>query len=375
MINTSDLKNCCGCMACVSACPVDAIRPSVDKNGFSVPFVDTEKCIFCGACDKICAFDREKQTVQNVLGAYAFQLADKEALKNSTSGGAFTALSDAVLSSGGVVCGAVMDGFTVKHVFAEDKEGRDAMRLSKYVQSDTTDVFEEVKRLLSGGRQVMFTGTPCQTAELTVYLGRQYDNLLLCDFLCHGVPNQSLFSAHIAYLEEKYKKKAAGYSFRGKRYGWNHGIEEIVFSDGSYKDSRAVQSYSRFFQSGVSLRESCRNCKYRSRHRFSDITIADFWGIEKVMGRQDAEGYSLLFVNTAQGRCFAETLSAAGSLDELPLDKVLYRISEKPASSKSDPEVFWKTFREQQYGGVVERYAKSSLLDSLKHEIKKKKSK
>ena len=371
MIDVNDLKNCCGCMACQQVCPTGAISEGTDKNGFVVPQIDAQKCVSCGACDKVCAFRREKNSEQNVKRAYGFQLGDKDALLQSTSGGAFTALSDVVLQDGGVICGAVADeGLTVRHCFADDKSGRDAMRMSKYVQSSTAGVFERVKELLSDGKKVMFVGTPCQTAQLRRYVGESAQGLLCCDFLCHGVPGQEFFNAHIRYLEKKFRKKAVSYNFRGKRYGWNHGIEEIVFSDGSHKDNITVQSFSRFFQGGMSLRDSCRNCKYRSLHRFSDVTIADFWGLEKAMGITDRYGYSLIFVNSEAGLQWVQSLQSAGKLSEVPLEKVLYRISVEPSKSRVEPEKFWEAYHSGGYEGVAARYAKASASDALKLKIK-----
>lgn len=372
MIDTGDPAVCCGCMACGDICPVGAITSSLDDNGFLMPSVDAEKCVACEACTDICAFRHQRATEQNIKAAYSFKLTDQEGLKRSTSGGAFTALSDIVLSEGGVIVGAVLDDyFSVVHRAADDPIGRDAMRLSKYAQSHTEGIFSAVQQMLSDGKKVMFVGTPCQCGEMRRFIGES-ENLLVCDFLCHGVPSEAFFKDHIRYLEEYYHKKASSYTFRSKRYGWNHGIEEIVFSNGSRKDAKRVQAYAHFFQSGVSLRESCRNCVYRSLNRPSDLTIADFWGIEKITGKTDKEGVSLIFVNSRFGESFVARLKGMGELTAVPTESVLYRVSTSPAKSRIDVAEFWNSYHQYGYAGLVDRYAPLSLKSVIKHEMKKR---
>ncbi len=372
MKKLAETGRCCGCMACADVCPVGAIKSSVDDCGFVYPSVDEKLCIDCNACMEICAFKNSKNTETNILCAYAYKLADRDELRLSTSGGAFRALSDEMLREGGVVFGACMDeDFTVLHTAAYDRAHRDAMRMSKYAQSLTDGIFSEVKKLLSDGKKVMFVGTPCQCGELRRYIGES-DGLLVCDFLCHGVPSTAFFKAHIHYLEEYYHKTASGYLFRGKRYGWNHGIEEITFTDGSRKDGKRVQSFAEFFQSGVSLRESCRNCIYRSHHRPSDITLADFWGLKKVTGQEDREGVSLVLANSPKGRDYIERTAKSGSLTEVDVESVLYRVSTTPAKSRVDVARFWDLYKKEGYEGVVKQYAELSLKAKVKHEIKKR---
>ena len=372
MVKLYEPSACCGCMACGDICPVGAITSSTDDRGFIYPHVDGNLCVDCQACVNVCAFKGEKNTEKNILHAYAFQLTDKEQLRQSTSGGAFVALSDEILAEGGVVIGACMeDDFTVAHRIADDKDGRDAMRMSKYAQSTTGGIFAAVEKLLKDGKKVMFIGTPCQCGELRRYIGDS-DRLLVCDFLCHGVPSTAFLKEHIRYLEEYYHKTAAAYTFRGKRYGWNHGIEEITFTDGSRKDNKRVQSYAKFFQSGVSLRESCRHCVYRSHHRPSDITIADFWGYEKITGQKDHQGVSLILANSENGKQYVGRIAAHGTLTEVDVDRVLYRVATTPAKSRINVSDFWDIYSKEGYKGVVKKYAEPSFKETIKHELKKR---
>lgn len=365
-------EQCCGCFACVPVCPCDAIKAGEDENGFSLPVIDETKCIDCGKCVQICAFKNVDSDAPTVKSAYAFQLSDSGELKKSTSGGAFTALSDIVLEQGGVIAGAVMDGgFRVFHKIADTKPGRDEMRLSKYVQSDTSDIFETVKSGLGSGKKVMFVGTPCQAAQLDRYIGKS-DGLLICDFLCHGVPSQSLFYKHISYLEEMYGKKAAAYSFRGKRYGWNHGIDEITFADGTYKDGDKVQCYTKLFQANATLRDSCLECPYRGAHRYSDITIADFWGVENILNITDTKGMSLVLANTEKGEEYIKRISENGSLTQVPVESIMKKLSAAPVKKYQNLEQFRAALKNEGYPAAVKKFVAPSVKSQLRFAFKKK---
>ena len=196
-LNRIDVTNealCCGCMACASVCPQGAISKIENSKGFIVPAIDDTKCINCGLCLRVCDFKKEHDKQSNIEKAFSLVINDKAILKDSTSGGAFTSLSDVVLSKKGYVVGSVMESdFNVHHAIVSDQVSRDAMRGSKYVQSDTDGIFSKIKELLNGEVNVLFVGTPCQCGALRSFLGKDYDNLIVVDFLCHGVPNNKMF--------------------------------------------------------------------------------------------------------------------------------------------------------------------------------------
>ena len=367
-----DKSRCCGCMACVNACPVDALQMETDANGFLYPKVNMEACIKCGLCKKACDFVKEERNAQKPHAAYSLVHKNQETLKKSTSGGAFTALSDLVLREGGIVVGAAMgDDFAVAHRVAENAEQRDAMRGSLYVQSYIGDAFRRVREALKADLQVLFIGAPCQTAGLLSFLGKPYEKLITVEFLCHGVPNNDLLRAHVAFLEQYYKKKAVKYSFRGKRYGWNHGIDEITFADGSYRDARIVQSYTRFFQRGISLRPSCQACTYRCPERCADITIGDFWGVEALIGKADYKGVSLLYVNSGKGMAFVERARGDVVLSCVPIDKVFRHIASVAPKQHPQTAEFWQLYREKGYAALVDRYCDISLKSRVIFKLKK----
>ena len=372
MIQLPSKENCCGCMGCGDICPKGAIKAVKDENGFTYPEVNAELCVDCGLCMKKCSFVNKTGAEKEVTAVWAYRVKDKNVLSESTSGGAFTALSDKVLAEGGSVAACVMgDDFTACHIITDDKTVRDGMRRSKYVQSSTEGIFHAVKEELKTGKTVLFVGTPCQTAQMVAFAGENRDKLIACDFLCHGVPNNDFFKAHIAFLEKEYGKKATKYFFRGKRYGWNHMLEEIEFNGKKLCGDKKVQTYSRFFYSGVSLRPSCHNCRYRSTERSSDITIGDFWGIDKLLPDTDNRGYSMLAANTEKGKALIETIGKTGELTAIDKQKVLWRIGEPISKCKIDKDKFWELYHKDGYRGVVNKYTDTSLKGALLHKVKK----
>lgn len=372
MIQLPTKEQCCGCMGCKTICPQNAISLSKDEKGFIYPKVDPDLCVDCGVCMERCCFPEKNGQEQEAKSTWAYRIRDKQILDDSTSGGAFTALSDLILDNGGVVAGCIIDeNFTAFHTITAEKTVRDQMRRSKYVQSNTDGIFQSVRQELQRGRQVLFIGTPCQAAQMAGYAENERDRLIVCDFLCHGVPNNDFFKEHIRYLEEAYGCKAIKYFFRGKKYGWNHMLEEVVLDGGNVRGDKKVQAYSRFFYSGVSLRPSCRSCRYRSIERSSDITIGDFWGIEKLLGKTDNRGYSLVMANTQRGQKLVEQMRLSGELIRAEKEAVAFRLCEPLSPSKIDEKAFWESYDKDGYVALVSRYTDTSNKAALIHRVKK----
>ena len=224
MISDSEIKeiklfkeknDCCACGACLNICPKQAISMQKDEYGFLYPQIDKGKCIKCGLCLKTCAFQNSE--LKNIpIKTYAAQ-SDNTDLKESASGGIFASIATNVLREGGVVYGAAMemenDKLIVRHIAVENDADLIKLQGSKYVQSSTEKIYQDVKKKLNDNRLVLFSGTPCQVDGLNSYLGKTYDNLITIDIICHGVPNNQMFQDYIALLEEKYKDKIikAGY--------------------------------------------------------------------------------------------------------------------------------------------------------------------
>ena len=305
MITITDPSQCCGCSACANICPHKAISMSPDALGFLYPEVDTQKCVECGLCEKVCAFNDSYDRSNNLPepDVYAARHKDIAEIEKSRSGAMFAALSDWVFDTGGVVYGAgYADHFRVIHKRATTRTLRDEFRGSKYVQSDMGHVFCDVAEDLRAGKVVLFTGTPCQTSGLQSFLKLRHvsaELLYVVDIVCHGVPGPYIWRDYLAYLEKKHGSKVLAVDFRDKsEFGWAAHRETFTFKDGR----KFIPTYT--FYQHVVFRHSCDVCHFSNLRRPSDITIADFWGWEKVdkTFNSDDRGVSLVLVNSSKGR-------------------------------------------------------------------------
>ena len=354
---TKDRSDCCGCSACMSSCPRSAITLKPDAEGFLYPEIDAEKCNGCGICLKVCDFKKREVLPPNYKKVFALQHSSKDVLKTSTSGGAFTAISDVFLKRGAVVYGAFLDdNFDTYHIAAGTTEERDKLKGSKYVQSDMRNVFHEIKQLLTEDMEILFVGTPCQTAGLHSYLGKDYPKLFTMDFICHGTPSQMLFKEHIRFLESKTKKKAVCYQFRDKKFGWIH-TESVGFADGTIYYSLPVIKFNALFHSDLGLRPACYSCKYANLRRYSDITIGDYWGVEKAHRIYDNRGTSLVIINSEKGQNVIDSLSEDCKLIPSDIKLAMQNGMKRPVKMPRCRDDFWQLFRLSGYDAATEKYA------------------
>lgn len=314
MINISRKEDCCGCGACYDACSRQAILWETDCEGFSYPRVDTSKCIDCGLCNKVCPIENS-ETINHhndgfspmVLGAYH---KDENIRFTSTSGGAFWGLAEAFIKDGGYVSGAVfVDHFKVKHIVTNDIKELEKIKGSKYCQSDSREMFKQIRDLLIAGEKVMATGLPCQMAGLRLYLRRDYENLLIVDLICHSVPSPLLFEKYIDYLEKKYKSPVIKYHPKNKELGgWHHFSFKAYFANGQIYHQNS-DLYTQVAFDSVMARYSCFECHYKDIPQPSDLTIGDFWGIENIDKSFDSpNGVSKIMINNEKGKKIVEKL-------------------------------------------------------------------
>ena len=280
-----------------------------DREGFSYPVVDEGKCIHCGHCTAVCPalHERPRQALPAVFAAWH---TDDAIRKDSTSGGAFTALAEYVLEGGGVVFGAALDGKQhLCHVACFRKEDLWRLRGAKYVQSDLGDTFREVKAALET-RMVLFTGTPCQVDGLYHYLGRRPENLITCDLVCHGVPSPGVWEDLVGSIQSRKGKAVQAVRFRNKVTGWKNSHFTTVYEDGSVDTAPLFATeFGRAFGRALFLRPSCHRCAYTSMSRPGDFTLGDLWGLRsEELAEQQAKGISLLMVNTPQGSYLLDQL-------------------------------------------------------------------
>lgn len=306
MINIQDKQQCCGCGACLQKCPKQSISFYEDNEGFLYPHVDTETCIDCGLCEKVCPVLNPYDTCEPLQVLAAINK-DEKIRMESSSGGIFTLLAEPIIREGGVVFGARFDEeWQVILDYTESIEGLAAFRGSKYVQARTEGTYKQCEQFLKSGRKVLFTGTPCQIAGLHHYLRNQYDNLITCDCVCHGVPSPKVWRKYLCELSDMTKKAISDVSFRNKDDGWNQFNTSIASNDSAnsivVKQYHRENAYMKAFFMDVILRPSCYACKAKHGSSNSDITIADYWGIqEKHPDMYDNKGTSLVFVNTEKG--------------------------------------------------------------------------
>lgn len=292
---------CSGCSACVHSCPKKCITMRTDDEGFKYPLVNEDDCIECGICLKKCPWqkgDISKTVNKRLETPLVFAIKNNNQVRlHSTSGGAFTAISDYILSNNGFVCGATFnsENAEVKHELANTIEGRNKMRGSKYVQSNMTDSFVKIKELLENDSYVLFSGTPCQTAGLASFLGKDYPKLIVIDILCHSTPSPRIFKDIINREDEAVKDII----FRDKSCGWRNSYKFTLIKDnGNITNS----TYLNMFFKGLINRPSCYNCKFTNTIRPSDITIGDYWNIKNVdPSFEDSLGVSCVLINTEKG--------------------------------------------------------------------------
>ena len=307
-------EQCCGCGACAAVCPAGAITLASDGR-FFYPLIDETKCVGCGKCEAVCAFRLPKDETPSCLAAYAVK-APKDFHTASASGGAFTLLSDAALTMGGAVYGAAWDEtMRVVHIRADDPAGRDRMRGSKYVRSDTAGVYDAVKKDLAVGVPVLFTGTPCQVAAVKAVCGESA-LLYTADLICHGPASPEIWRRFIALLEKKSGKKVTDFSFRDKAVSWREYSPKVTFADGTTVGANDLTgSFIEVFRYELCLSPSCAACRYTTVHREGDVTIGDFWGVEESFpALDDGAGVSAVMVNTEKGKKLWEAAAAGAEV-------------------------------------------------------------
>ena len=287
MINISKPTECCGCNACVQACPKSCISFDEDKEGFRYPHVDLDRCINCNICEKVCPVLNVpyKQAIKKVYAA----IYENEPIRaTSSSGAVFSYIAEKVLGKGGVVFGAGFDSnWEVQHICVQNEQDLSKIRGSKYLQSRIGDSYKRTRTFLEEGRIVLFSGTPCQIAGLKNFLRKDYENLICIDFICHGVPSPKIWRL---YLKQIITDSNLGIDltdiksihFRSKSMGWSNYSFLISSSNGVREVSHLEDYYNRAFNRNMILRPICYQCPFKGGNSGSDFTLADFWGIKDI---------------------------------------------------------------------------------------------
>ncbi len=363
-VNIVPKSDCCGCSACASACPKNCIAMLSDEEGFLYPDIDTEICIKCGLCEKACHILTPIFSHSEPL-AFAAINNNKETRLNSSSGGIFSLLAEYIINNGGAVFGAAFDNeFKVKHkcatTFGELKE----LIGSKYVQSEIGTCYEEAKKILDNGNFVLFTGTPCQIDGLYAYLKQPYEKLYTQDLICHGVPSPKVWKKYLNFREKKAASKTQRTFFRHKKYGWKTFSVQLQFCNRTeYEQIFSKDLFMQGFLANLYLRPSCYNCHSKSLKRNSDITLADFWGVEKILPEMfDDRGTSLVFINTAKGQSLFDAISDKMLIKQTDISKAVEYNTAAFRSVKinKNREKFFKEFDVLTFEKLIKKYVKRS---------------
>lgn len=408
MIEIKDKKDCCGCNACVQVCPKQCISMHEDGEGFLYPKVNTDLCINCHLCEKVCPVITQ-DTPKEPIKVYATKNPDETIRLESSSGGIFTLLAEKVIDNNGIVFGAKFnEHWEVIHDYTITKEGITNFRGSKYVQSRIGNTFKDTENFLKEGRLVLFSGTPCQIAGLKKFLRKEYDNLITVDFICHGVPSPGVFRWYLceelSKIAHKGDKKFSfalrpiysipkadaiakecgfeinGIRFRNKNKGWKKYSFALDLSEVTTEGKKNTVSlsytldknaYLKGFLSDLYLRPSCHQCPTKQLKSGSDITIGDFWGISNLLPEYDDDrGISAVLVNTNKGN----ELIAKLNIDLLKFDfETLSELNPALNHSSKNTEKRFKFFNDNNcsFFHLTNRLCKRTLLTRFKSRIKR----
>ena len=371
-------RDCSGCSACMNICPVTAIKMEKDKYGFIYPKIDEKKCIRCGLCKKVCSYQNDELKYTNVSN-YAAMSSDEEILKQSASGGIFSTLANNFIKDNGIVYGCSMEYennvLTPRHIRIDNENDIQKLQGSKYVNSIIDYIYQNVKNDLKNSKKVLFSGTPCQIAALNSYLNISRvntKNLYTIDIICHGTPSTQFFQDYIRYYESKNNVKITAYKFRDKTRHWGLKGTAIYKDTGNNIKQKDIygrlSTYYKMFLYGEIYRENCYSCKYAGKNRVGDITIGDYWGIEKVHPEyvirnngifETKKGVSCIIVNSQNGEKLIKKYGENIMLEKTYFDLVAKNNGQlnKPVVMPKSRSTILKIYENDGYAGV-DKYIK-----------------
>ena len=352
-------KECVGCHACFNACPTGAISMDSDEKGFKTYSIDKDKCIKCGKCKRVCPVLNNKE-ITNEIKAYACINNNEDERIKSSSGGVFSLLAKNILNKEGVVFGAQYDNeWNVIHNYIENYGDIDKLRGSKYVQSTIGSSYKKAREFLEEGRFVLFTGTPCQIEGLKGYLEKDYDNLITQDVICHGVPSPKVWKKYREYRRKKDREEPQNILFRNKDNGWNTFNVKFDYGKNSYKKNQQNDLFMQSFLRNTILRDSCYKCHFKKKNRLSDITLADFWGINRILPDfNDNKGTSLVIVNSKKGEKIFKEIESDMMYKEVDLLQAIKYNLAMIESAKMDPKrnEFFENIENYDFDKLVKKY-------------------
>lgn len=375
MIKFIKKSDCSGCYSCISICPKQCISMKNDNEGFWYPEIDKDKCIDCGLCERVCPIINKIDKDEKQIVSYACKNKDNKTRNTSSSGGIFTLLCEYVISKKGIVFGAAFnEKFEVNHMCAETLEECEKFKGSKYVQSKTGNTYRQAKEFLDDGRIVLFSGTQCQIKGLNLFLNKKYSNLLTIDIICHGVPSPKIFNIYKKCLTQKYSSDIKDIRFRDKANGWKKFSYVTEFKNNKIHSKTLNEDmYIKGFLNNLYLRPSCYECKAKNFSNNSDISLADYWGVQNIHPEfDDDKGTSLVLVNTKNGQEVFNAISFEMDFIKTDLD---YAIScnpciVRPVKYNPKRKKFFEKLGEDNIEKVIKKYTEVGIVRRVIKKIK-----
>lgn len=358
MVINENMEQCYNCAACIQVCPRQAVSMKKNERGFWKPEIEEAKCIDCGLCRKVCPLNADmtacKHTLQEqkVRGVKRLDI-DKRG--ESQSGGAFSVIAEYILQMSGVVYGAALDdGLDCRYRRIDSAEELWRLKGSKYVQAEVGEVYQSVREDLKNKRKVLFGGTACAVLGLRQFLGEEAKNLITCDLVCHGVASPDVYRDYRKYQEERHGEKIVGFNFRDKKFGWHSHVETFTFESGK-EDADIL--YRNLYYGHMCMRESCYHCPFADMSRVSDITVGDFWGIEKTHPKWDDNlGISLFITNTPKGEKVFQAVSGQLEYIESSSQECMQPHLAYPVKKPDGVNLFWEEYRDGSFYYILKKY-------------------
>lgn len=380
MLIPTNKQDCCGCFACLTRCPKQCITMKEDSEGFLYPFKDINHCINCGLCERVCPKKCHPSHENKKLLVYAAKNPSEDIQYNSSSGGVFSLLAEEMIAIGGVVFGVEWNKeWSTIHSYTKEKEQLFKFRKAKYVQTKPSQSFHIIENLLKNGKNVLFSGLPCQIQGLKLFLNKDYFNLLTIACVCHGVPSETLWNKYLSEQCLKMKKKPSDIidiNLRDKKTGWNNYSCTITFNDGHvFSQKHNDNPWMRAFLYNMTLRPSCHACPAKIENSLADITIGDLWGAKQLIPQENKQdlGLSLVIIHNEKGLSFCQR-SNISFLQEFSLSEVVkYNPAIIKSSSRSSKrDVFFAKLNDgESFIPSVQKMTKTPFYLRMKQKLAK----
>lgn len=370
MITIKDKQDCCGCGACAQRCPQSCIKMIEDKEGFLYPQINISACINCNLCNKVCPIIN-KNNPQNPIYSYAAINTNDEIRLQSSSGGLFSAFSEAILNQGGIVFGAKFNqNWEVIHGYTETIDNLYQFRSSKYVQSIIGNCYIQTEKFLKTGKIVLFSGTPCQISGLKHFLKKEYENLITVEILCYGVPSPLAWKSYLRSISNQ-KSSITDINFRDKSTGWKKYSFSIKYDNKKYSQESHNNIYMHGFLKNLYIRPSCKSCPAKLGRSGSDLSIGDCWGIQNIMPElDDDKGINIVLINTPKGKEFYKSLSVKSySIDYNLITKYNGGFNNLIQFHPKREQFFNKIRKGKDFIKVIENVTKTSIIQKVKNKI------